>query len=66
MDDDGRIGPLPYDRAFVIQLGSQADVGGGPVVGRAEHIASGRSRRFASLDELLAFLASCSSPSRGS
>jgi len=62
MDEDARIGPLPYDRAFVVQLGSMADVGGGPVVGRAEHLATGRSRRFASLAELLEFLAACSAP----
>lgn len=59
MDSGARIDPLPYDRAFVVQLGSEADVGGGPVVGRAEHLASGKSLRFRSWDELLAFVAAC-------
>ena len=54
MDTRVPIDPFPYDRAFVVQFGSEADVGGGPVVGRAEHIASGRSKRFRSLDELVA------------
>jgi len=62
MDDDARRDALPYERAFVVQLGSRAGVGGGPLVGRAEHLASGRSRRFASLGELLEFLTACSSP----
>jgi hypothetical protein len=51
--------PLPYDRAFVVQLGRDADPGGGAIIGRAEHIASGRSLRFGSWDELLAFVADC-------
>jgi hypothetical protein len=51
------IGALPPSRAFVVQFA------GGPVptesvfAGRVEHIESGRSRRFASLDELTAFVA---------
>jgi len=67
METRSRTHPLPYDRAFVIQLGRDADPGGGAVAGRAEHIASGRSVRFRSWDELIAFAASCSSgPGLGS
>jgi len=66
MDKNPPIDPFPYDRAFVIQFGSEADVGGGPVVGRAEHVASGRSKRFRSLDELIAFIAACSDGKLGS
>lgn len=59
MEPHRHAAPLPYDRAFVIQLGRDADPGAGAVVGRAEHLASGRSLRFASWDELLAFVAAC-------
>lgn len=59
MEPDRRAVPLPYDRAFVVQLGRDADPGGGAVVGRAEHLASGRTLRFASWDELLAFVTAC-------
>ena len=61
------VDPLPYDRAFVVQLGRDADPDGGAIIGRAEHIASGRSLRFGSWDELLAFVADCAAEvSRGS
>jgi hypothetical protein len=59
MEPIRRIDPLPHDRAFVVQLGRDADPEGGAVVGRAEHIATGRSLRFRSWDELLDFLAAC-------
>lgn len=55
MDDDARLDALPYERAFVVQLGSRADDGGGPLVGRAEHLARHRSGRFASVGALFAF-----------
>jgi len=48
---------LPIDRAFVLQLADDADVGAGQVVGRAEHVVSGRTVHFATLDDLLAFVA---------
>jgi hypothetical protein len=48
---------LPRDRAFVVQFGGESDVASGPLAGRAEHIASGKSRRFGSLTELLTFIA---------
>ena len=47
---------LPSDCAFVLHLDARAqppDL----TVGRVEHIASGRVAHFASLDELIAFLA---------
>jgi hypothetical protein len=48
--------PLPVERAFVVHFGP----GGGPgrrrFHGRAEHLSSGRTVRFSSLQRLLAFL----------
>ena len=46
----------PHNRAFVIQLGPQADPADGRLEGRIEHVASLRSARFGSLVELVAFL----------
>lgn len=46
----------PHNRAFVLQLASQADPAGGRLEGRIEHIASLRAVRFGSLVELVAFL----------
>lgn len=48
--------PLPAARAFVIQLRAQTDPAADLFVGRVEHIASGEGLRFASADELLAFM----------
>jgi hypothetical protein len=48
-----------YSGAFVIQLGPGTDSEAGRIVGRVEHIASTRSARFESVDELLKFLAEC-------
>ena len=50
-------GPLSPRAAFVVQLLAWSDPRTGVVGGRVEHVASGRSRRFASLQELLDFLA---------
>jgi hypothetical protein len=47
----------PYARAFVLQLGPATDIPAGRLEGRVEHVASTRSARFRSLDELLAALA---------
>jgi hypothetical protein len=44
----------PYARAFVLQLGPATDIAAGRLEGRVEHVASTRSARFRSLDELLA------------
>ena len=46
----------PYTRAFVLQLGPGTDLAVGRLEGRIEHVASTRSARFGSLDELLAAL----------
>jgi len=43
-----------YSRAFVVQLAPEADIAAGRLVGRVEHVASTRSARFGSVDELLA------------
>lgn len=43
-------------RAFVLQFYPAADVEHGRFVGRVEHVASGRTARFDSLDTLVAFL----------
>jgi hypothetical protein len=47
-----------YSGAFVIQFRPETDIGAGRFEGRVEHIASYEVRRFHSLDELLAFIAS--------
>jgi hypothetical protein len=60
-DTEATQAPLPADRAFVIQLRAQPS-GDDPFVGRAEHIASGATARFHSLDDLLAFLRSMLAP----
>jgi hypothetical protein len=44
--------------AFVVQFRRDADIPGGRLLGRVEHIATYRAARFQSLDELLAFMAS--------
>jgi hypothetical protein len=47
---------LPPDRAFVLQLDARAQPPG-RVIGRVEHVTSGRVAHVASVHELLAFLA---------
>lgn len=47
---------LTPQRAFVIQFRADTDVTSGHLVGRVEHVVSGRSVRFATLDALLAFV----------
>ena len=49
--------PLLMSRAFVVQFTRDTIPADHRFSGRVEHIESGRSKRFASLDELLAFLA---------
>jgi hypothetical protein len=43
-----------HARAFVLQLGPATDIPAGRLEGRVEHVASTRSARFRSLEELLA------------
>ena len=46
----------PY-RAFVVQFRAETEVEQGRCTGRVEHVMSGQATRFASLEELLAFIA---------
>jgi hypothetical protein len=46
----------PHAGAFVLQLGPESDLEAGRLEGRVEHVATMRSARFRSLEELLAFL----------
>jgi hypothetical protein len=48
--------PLPFERAFVIQIRADADLAGGAVRGRAEHLSTGAAAAFDSLDELVAWM----------
>ena len=48
---------LSPHRAFVVQFRAETDVGQGRYTGRVEHVVSGQATRFASLEELLAFIA---------
>ena len=47
---------LPLSRSFVVQFSSDTAPAVHRVHGRIEHIHSGRSRRFGSLEELIAFV----------
>jgi hypothetical protein len=48
---------LPADRAFVVQLSACTATELARVSGRVEHVVTGRSAHFRSLDQLLAFIA---------
>ena len=48
---------LPRGRVFVVQFRNDAELGQDRVVGRVEHLESGRSTRFASSEEVLEFFA---------
>ncbi len=58
--------PLPAERAFVVQIRAQTDPTGELFVGRAEHLASGATERFASAADLIAFMTKVLNPSPGS
>ena len=47
---------LAPERTFVVQLRSDSDLAQRQVHGRVEHVVSGESEPFASLDALLAFM----------
>lgn len=49
---------LPANRAFVVQLHADAKLEQGDITGRVEHIVSGRSTHFGSLEELTTFMGS--------
>jgi hypothetical protein len=46
---------LPADRAFVVQLSATTDVDHRRLSGRVEHVVTGHSMHFRSLEQLLAF-----------
>jgi hypothetical protein len=46
----------PY-RAFVVQFRAETNIEEGHCTGRVEHVVSGQATHFASLEELLAFVA---------
>lgn len=48
--------PYAPARAFVVQFGRETTVDTGRLVGRVEHVVSGKVARFQSLDELVAFM----------
>jgi hypothetical protein len=48
---------LPADRAFVVQFLATAAVDAGRLEGRVEHVVSGQATHFASVEDLLAFMA---------
>jgi hypothetical protein len=47
---------LPYAKAFIVQFDEGTDARPGNVSGRVEHLQRGRRSRFASVDELLAWI----------
>ena len=49
--------PLSVHRAFVVHFRTSSNVARGPIEGRVEHVVSGQSTHFDSLEELLAFVA---------
>ena len=49
--------PLSVHRAFVVHFRTSSNVARGLVAGRVEHVVSGQSTHFDSLEELLAFMA---------
>jgi len=49
--------PLSVHRAFVVHFRTSSDVARGQIEGRVEHVVSGQSTHFDSLEELLAFVA---------
>ena len=62
MGHDPRERPrLPAERAFVVMLSADCRPTDAELRGRVEHVRSGRAVHFASLAELLAFLAELTS-----
>ena len=55
-DPEGQA-PLSVHCAFVVHFRVNSDVTQGRLAGRVEHVVSGQSAHFASLEELLAFIA---------
>ena len=44
---------LPAERAFVVQLRADADLAGGVISGRVEHVVSGAAALFESMEQLI-------------
>jgi hypothetical protein len=63
-DPEGQA-PLSVHWAFVVHFRVNSDVAQGRLAGRVEHVASGQSVHFASLGELLAFMAQVLGTVRG-
>ena len=55
--DQAEQAPLSVHCAFVVHFRVNSDVTEGRLAGRVEHVVSGQSVHFASLEELLAFIA---------
>ena len=49
--------PLSVHWAFVVHLRTSTDIPRGQLAGRVEHVVSGQSTHFDSLEELLVFIA---------
>ncbi len=49
--------PLSVHWAFVVHFRVSSDVARGQIAGRVEHVVSGQSTHFDSMEELLAFIA---------
>jgi hypothetical protein len=49
--------PLSVHRAFVVYFRTDSNIDRGPIEGRVEHVLSGQSMHFESLEELLTFMA---------
>ena len=49
--------PLSVHWAFVVHFRVSTNITQGQIAGRVEHVVSGQSTHFASLEELLAFVA---------
>ncbi|HKA21256.1 MAG TPA: hypothetical protein VKN18_23460 [Blastocatellia bacterium] len=47
---------LPHNTAFVVRFDPSSDIESGIIEGKVEHVASFRTERFQSLDELLMFV----------
>ena len=47
---------LPADRSFVVQIEAFVEINKGQFSGRIEHIVTGKSARFQSLEQLFAFI----------
>lgn len=47
---------LPTNRTFLIRLSGDEEAGVDPLCGKVEHVQSGRSAPFTSLEELRAFV----------